>query len=114
MRFDLLDEYSTLVPFGLGVSRNKTFQEPAVPADTSKRGSHMGLLRKLSGALRQMVFRVTGTWSQNAQASFEHQAAAVDDALSVDLPLRVKENSCLPSLLSEGLVRADSRPGASC
>jgi hypothetical protein len=63
MRFDLLDEYSTLVPFGFGVSRKATIQnravpaqEPAVPAEASKRGSRPGLLHKLSGALRQIVF----------------------------------------------------------
>jgi hypothetical protein len=62
MRFDLLDEYSTLVPFGLGVSRKKAFQnpdalaqEPAIPAEASEHVSHPGLLRKLSGALRQMM-----------------------------------------------------------
>jgi hypothetical protein len=61
MRFDLLDEYSTLVPFGLGVSRNRPIQDPAVPAKTAKRGtivnfaSHMELLRKLLGALRQIM-----------------------------------------------------------
>ena len=61
MRFDLLDEYSTLVPFGLGVSRNRAFQDPAVPAKAAKRGtianfaSHLELLRKLLGALRQIV-----------------------------------------------------------
>ena len=38
MRFDLLDEYSTLVPFGLGVSRNGAFQDPAVPAKAAERG----------------------------------------------------------------------------
>jgi hypothetical protein len=51
MRFDLLDEYSTLVPFGLGVSRNGAFQGPAVPAKAAKRGT----IAKLPGALRQMV-----------------------------------------------------------
>jgi hypothetical protein len=61
MRFDLLDEYSTLVPFGLGVSRNGAVQDPAVPAKTAKRStianfaSHLELLRKHLGALRQMV-----------------------------------------------------------
>ena len=61
MRFDLLDEYSTLVPFGLGVSRNKPIQDPAVPAKAAKRGtianfaSHLQLLRKRLWALRPMV-----------------------------------------------------------
>ena len=39
MRFDLLDEYSTLVPFGLGVSRNGAFQDHAVPAKAAKHGT---------------------------------------------------------------------------
>ena len=61
MRFDLLDEYSTLVPFGLSVSRNGAPQDHAIPAKATKRGtianfvSHLALLRRLSGALRQMV-----------------------------------------------------------
>jgi hypothetical protein len=61
MRFDLLDEYSTLVPFGLGSSRNRASQDPAVPAKVAKHGtvanfaSHLELLRKLLGALLQMV-----------------------------------------------------------
>jgi hypothetical protein len=60
-RYDLLDEYSTLVPFGRGVSRNATFQDPDVPANAAKRGaiasfaSHLELLRKRLGTLRQMV-----------------------------------------------------------
>ena len=53
MRFDLLDEYSTLVPFGRGVSRNRAFQDPAVPAKAAKRGT---IVRKLLGAFRQMAF----------------------------------------------------------
>ncbi len=69
MRFDLLDEYSTLVPFGLGVSRNGAFQDPAVPAKAAKRGtianfaSHLEMLRKL-----------LGTWSKDTHASSKHQA----------------------------------------
>ena len=61
MRFDLLDEYSTLVPFGRGVSRSGAFQDPAVPAKAAKRGTiasfagHLGLLRKFLGALCQML-----------------------------------------------------------
>lgn len=61
MRFDLLDEYSTLVPFGLGVSRDRTSQDPTAPAKLAKRGtiarfaSHVELLRKILGAFRQMV-----------------------------------------------------------
>jgi hypothetical protein len=60
-RFDLLDEYSTLVPFGLGVARNRAFQGSAAPAKAAKRGtmanfaSQLELLRKLLGALRQLV-----------------------------------------------------------
>lgn len=61
MRFDLLDEYSALVPFGLGVSRKRALQDPTVPAKAAKRGtianfaSHLELLRKLVEALRQIV-----------------------------------------------------------
>lgn len=52
MRFDLLDEYSTLVPFGLGSSRKKAFQEPAAPDMEAQPSGHLGLLGKLSEALR--------------------------------------------------------------
>jgi hypothetical protein len=58
MRFDLLDEYSTLVPFGLGISRDRAFEDPAVPAkrDTiANLASHLELLLKLLGTLRQMA-----------------------------------------------------------
>ena len=61
MRFDLLDEYSTLVPFGLGIPRNKAPQGPGVPAKASKRdttasfASDLELRSRLLGALRQMV-----------------------------------------------------------
>jgi hypothetical protein len=61
MRFDLLDEYSALVPFGLGVSRNKASQTPAVPAEAAERGTAAKLagdtkvLHQLLGALRQMA-----------------------------------------------------------
>ena len=60
MRFDILDEYSTLVPFGLGVSRNRTFQYPTAPTKAVKRGaiancvSRLKMLLKHVGALRQI------------------------------------------------------------
>jgi hypothetical protein len=56
MRFDLLDEYSTLVPFGLGASRNRAPQDSAVPAKAARRGAiatlagHLEFLRKVLGA----------------------------------------------------------------
>jgi len=65
MRFDLLDEYSTLVPFGLGVSRNVALQDhPTLPAQAARRGTianfagHRELLRKLFGALRDRGARL--------------------------------------------------------
>ena len=60
VRFDLLDEYSTLVPFGPSVSRKRAFQESEVPAEAAKRGTianiagHLELPRKLLEALRQV------------------------------------------------------------
>ena len=40
MRFDILDEYSTLVPFGLGISkRNRVVRYPTAPAETVERGA---------------------------------------------------------------------------
>ena len=61
MRFDILDEYSTLVPFGLGVSkRNRVIQYPAAPAKAVKRGaiancaSRLKMLLKLVGAVHQI------------------------------------------------------------
>ena len=62
MRFDLLDEYSTLVPFGFGVSRqNRVVRYPTVEVRAADNGaggdlvSKPDLSRKLLGALRQML-----------------------------------------------------------
>jgi len=61
MRFDLLDEYSTLVPFGRGASRKGTFQDPAVPTKAARRrtivrfASQLQLPRKFLGALCQLI-----------------------------------------------------------
>ena len=66
MRFDLLDEYSTLVPFGSGVSRNEGSQDdPVVPTKETKRAiaslvDHLESLRTRFGALRRRRCRVTG------------------------------------------------------
>jgi hypothetical protein len=53
VRFDVLDEYSTLVPFGLGVSRrNRVVEYPAAPAKPVKHGAIarcVSLLKKLYG-----------------------------------------------------------------
>ena len=61
MRYDILDEYSALVPFGLGVSkRNRVIQYPAAPAKAVKRGaiakcaSRLKMLLKFMAALRQI------------------------------------------------------------
>jgi hypothetical protein len=80
-RFDLLDEYSTLVPFGLGVAQNRAFQDPAVPAKAAKRAtivtfsSHREMLRKLLGALRQMVLSSYRPRSKDTHATSKHHAA---------------------------------------
>lgn len=61
MRFDLLDEYSSLVPSRRSVSRNAASKDPAVPAKGDKRGAlaslanHLGALRKFLGVRRQMA-----------------------------------------------------------
>jgi len=40
MRFDILDEYSTLVPFGLGISKqNRVVQYPATATEAVKPGA---------------------------------------------------------------------------
>jgi len=40
MRFDILDEYSTLVPFGLGISKqNRVVQCPATATKAVKPGA---------------------------------------------------------------------------
>ena len=91
MRFDLLDEYSTLVPFGLGASRKRGLQEPAVSAKAAKRGttanfaSKRELLRKLLGALRQTVSSLIGTLSIKPQQSLTR--------LSAGPPLRIRLKS---------------------
>lgn len=79
MRFDLLDEYSTLVPFGRGVSRSVAFQDPAVPAKAAKRGGigslagDLEVLRKLFGALRQMASSRYRNLVKSTHGSLEHQ-----------------------------------------
>jgi hypothetical protein len=48
MRFDILDEYSTLVPFGLGVSKhNRVVQCPTAPAKADKRGAITNCVSRL-------------------------------------------------------------------
>jgi hypothetical protein len=64
MRFDILDEYSTLVPFGLGVSkRNRVIQYPTAPTKAVKAvkrsaiancANRLKTLLKLVAALRQI------------------------------------------------------------
>jgi hypothetical protein len=61
MRFDMLDEYSTLVPFGLGVSkRNRVIQYPTAPTKAVKRGAiancagRLKLLLKFVAVLRHI------------------------------------------------------------
>lgn len=60
MRFDLLDEYSTLVPFGLGISQNRRSLHAAAgeeirndPGATT--GSRMEVLHKFIGLIRQTL-----------------------------------------------------------
>jgi hypothetical protein len=36
MRFDILDEYATLVPFGLGVSKHNRVVHPTAPEEAVK------------------------------------------------------------------------------
>ena len=49
MRFDILDEYSTLVPFGLGVSkRNRVVQYPTAPAEA-------GTITNCAGGLKLLL-----------------------------------------------------------
>ena len=64
MRFDILDEYATLVPFGLGVSkRNSVVQYPTDPAKAVKRGAiancagRLKLLLKFVAVLRHIERR---------------------------------------------------------
>ena len=61
MRFDILDEYSTLVPFGLGISKhNRVVQYPTAPTEADKRGaiancvSHLRVLFTFVKALGQI------------------------------------------------------------
>ena len=61
MRFDILDEYSTLVPFGLGVfKQNRVVQYPAAATKAAKPGaiancvSRLKMLLKHVGALHQI------------------------------------------------------------
>ena len=61
MRFDILDEYSTLVPFGLGVSKqNRVVQYPTTATKAVKPGaiancvSRLKILFKFVKALGQI------------------------------------------------------------
>ena len=61
MRFDILDEYSTLVPFGLGVSKqNRVVQYPAAATEAVRPGviancvSRLKILFKFVKALGQI------------------------------------------------------------
>ena len=48
MRFDILDEYSTLVPFGLGVSKqNRVIQYPAAATKAVKPGAIANCVSRL-------------------------------------------------------------------
>jgi len=48
MRFDILDEYSTLVPFGLGVSRqNRVLQYPVAATEAVKSGAIANYVSRL-------------------------------------------------------------------
>ena len=61
MRFDLLDEYSTLVPFRLGVSkRNSVVQYPGSPRQVVKPGVIANCVCRLKILLR---FRKAATSS---------------------------------------------------
>ena len=49
MRFDILDEYSTLVPSGLGVfEQNRVVQDPATAAEAVKSGAIASCLSRLN------------------------------------------------------------------
>ena len=61
MRLDILDEYSTLVPFGLGISKqNRVVQYPAAASTANKLGfiancaGRLKLLLKSAAALRHI------------------------------------------------------------
>lgn len=62
MRFDLLDEYSALVPFGLGVSRKRPRQDPAMPVKVAERStianfaSRLQVLHKILRTPGQLLF----------------------------------------------------------
>ena len=48
MRFDILDEYSTLVPFGLGVfKQNRVVQYPAAATKAAKPGAIANCVSRL-------------------------------------------------------------------
>ena len=60
MRFDILDEYSTLVPFGLGVSKhNRVVQCPTAPTEAAEPGA----IAKCVGHLK-VLFNYVKTLSQ--------------------------------------------------
>ena len=55
MRFDILDEHSTLVPFGLGVSRqNRVVQYPLSANKAAKPGAIAKYVARLKILLKSM------------------------------------------------------------
>jgi hypothetical protein len=60
VRFDILDEYSTLVPFGLGVSKcNRVVQYPTAPAKAVKRSAIANCVSRL-----RVLFKFVKTLGQ--------------------------------------------------
>jgi hypothetical protein len=55
MRFDTLDEHSTLVPFGLGVSKqNKVVQYPTAATETVKPGAITNCVSHLKNSFKSV------------------------------------------------------------
>jgi len=63
MRFDLLDEYGTVVPFGLGITKgNRVLQNPEIAGDEAEghADSRESKPKTLWATLRMMFLRTAG------------------------------------------------------
>ena len=69
MRFDLLDEYSTLVPFGLGASRPKEVVQYPIETDNAVK---RGVVANCAGRLK-MLLKVVAASATRSVVSLSHR-----------------------------------------
>jgi hypothetical protein len=75
VRFDLLDEYSTLVPFGLGSSRPKKVVQYPIETDNAVK---RGVIANCAGCLKLLLNVVAASATRSA-ASLSHRRHILTD-----------------------------------